>query len=121
MPKEMLPIFIRSVNCLAFKTLLQALIEQLYLFGFRELCFVVGRGKRSIEDHFTPDWDFVKAINDRGKSSLVKALESFYRMIEDSRIVFVNQPEPKGFGHAVLMAKPFIGGEPFPVCAGDTY
>jgi len=121
MPKEMLPIFVRSVGGLALKPLLQALFEQLYLFGFREFCFVVGRGKRSIEDHFTPDWGFVKALNDRGKSSLVRDLESFYRMVEDSRIVFVNQPEPKGFGHAVLMAKPFIGDEPFLVCAGDTY
>ena len=121
MPKEMLPIFVRSVGGLALKPLLQALFEQLYLFGFREFCFVVGRGKRSIEDHFTPDWGFVKALNNRGKSSLVRDLESFYRMVEDSRIVFVNQPEPKGFGHAVLMAKPFIGDEPFLVCAGDTY
>jgi UTP--glucose-1-phosphate uridylyltransferase len=121
MPKEMLPIFIGGVNGLALKPLLQALFEQLYLFGFREFCFVVGRGKRSIEDHFTPDWGFVKALNDMGKTSLVRDLEAFYGMIEDSRIMFVNQPEPKGFGHAVLMAKPFVGGSPFMVCAGDTY
>jgi UTP--glucose-1-phosphate uridylyltransferase len=121
MPKEMLPIFVRGVNGFALKPLLQALFEQLYLFGLREFCFVVGRGKRSIEDHFTPDWGFVKFLNDRGKSNLVRDLENFYRMVEDSKIVFVNQPEPKGFGHAVLMAKPFIGDEPFLVCAGDTY
>ena len=121
LPKEMLPIFVGSVNGVALKPLLQALFEQLYFFGFREFCFVVGRGKRSIEDHFTPDWSFVKALNNRSKSNLVKDLENFYKMIEDSKIVFVNQPEPRGFGHAVLMAKPFIGQEPFMVCAGDTY
>jgi len=121
LPKEMLPIFVRGDNGFALKPLLQALFEQLHHFGFREYCFVVGRGKRSIEDHFTPDWGFVKTLNDEGKSSLVKDLESFYRMIEDSKIVFVNQPEPRGFGHAVLMAKPFIGGSSFMVCAGDTY
>jgi UTP--glucose-1-phosphate uridylyltransferase len=121
MPKEMLPIFVRGVNGLGLKPLLQALFEQLHLFGFREFCIIVGRGKRSIEDHFTPDWGFVKALNDRGKSSLAKDLEVFYRMIESSRILFVNQPEPKGFGHAVLMAKPFVGESSFMVCAGDTY
>jgi UTP--glucose-1-phosphate uridylyltransferase len=120
LPKEMLPIFVRGVNGFALKPLLHALFEQLYVFGFREFCFVVGRGKRSIEDHFTPDWGFVNTLNNRGKSSLVKDLERFYRMIEDSRIVFVNQPEPRGFGHAVLMAKPFVSGNPFMVCAGDT-
>jgi len=121
MPKEMLPIFVRGVNGLALKPLLQALFEQLYLFGFRDFCFVVGRGKRSIEDHFTPDWGFVKLLRDRGKSALAKELESFYEMVESSRILFVNQPEPKGFGHAVLMARPFVGDSPFVVCAGDTY
>jgi len=42
-------------------------------------------------------------------------------MVESSRILFVNQPEPKGFGHAALMARPFVGDRPFMVCAGDTY
>jgi UTP--glucose-1-phosphate uridylyltransferase len=121
MPKEMLPIFVRGVNGLALKPLLQALFEQLYSFGFRDFCFVVGRGKRSIEDHFTPDWGFVKLLRDRGKSALARELESFYEMVESSRILFVNQPEPKGFGHAVLMARPFVGDGPFVVCAGDTY
>jgi UTP--glucose-1-phosphate uridylyltransferase len=121
MPKEMLPIFVRGVNGLALKPLLQALFEQLYSFGFRDFCFVVGRGKRSIEDHFTPDWGFVKLLRDRGKSALARELESFYEMVESSRILFVNQPEPKGFGHAVLMARPFVGDSPFVVCAGDTY
>jgi hypothetical protein len=87
----------------------------------RDFCFVVGRGKRSIEDHFTPDWGFVKLLRDRGKSALARELESFYEMVESSRILFVNQPEPKGFGHAVLMARPFVGDGPFVVCAGDTY
>jgi UTP--glucose-1-phosphate uridylyltransferase len=44
MPKEMLPIFVRGVNGLALKPLLQALFELLYSFGFRDFCFVVGRG-----------------------------------------------------------------------------
>ena len=121
LPKEMLPIFVRGVGEPVLKPLLQALFEQLYLFGFREFCFIVGRGKRSIEDHFTPDWGFVKVLNDRGKSSLVRDLEAFYRMVEGSKMIFINQPEPRGFGHAVLMAKPFIDGKPFMVCAGDTY
>ena len=121
LPKEMLPIFVRGVDGVVLKPLLQALFEQLYCFGFRDFCFVVGRGKRSVEDHFTPDWDFVRRLNDRGKSGLAAELGRFYRMVEDSRIAFINQPEPRGFGHAVLVARFFVGGEPFMVCAGDTY
>ncbi|MGQ9595800.1 MAG: sugar phosphate nucleotidyltransferase [Thermoproteota archaeon] len=121
LPKEMLPIFVKSDRGFILKPLLQALFEQLYEFGFREFCFVVGRGKRSIEDHFTPDRDFVRRLGISGKSEFVSDLEHFYDMIESSRIIFINQPEPRGFGHAVLMAKTFVGREPFMVCAGDTY
>ncbi|MEM3449459.1 MAG: sugar phosphate nucleotidyltransferase, partial [Nitrososphaerota archaeon] len=42
-------------------------------------------------------------------------------MVETSTIVWVNQPEPKGFGDAVLQAESFVGDEPFIVAAGDTY
>jgi UTP--glucose-1-phosphate uridylyltransferase len=35
--------------------------------------------------------------------------------------MWVNQPFPKGFGHAVLQAKVFAGDDPFLVHAGDAY
>jgi UTP--glucose-1-phosphate uridylyltransferase len=41
--------------------------------------------------------------------------------VESSVIAWVNQPEPKGFGDAVLRAEPFVDSEPFVVHAGDTY
>ncbi|MHA1582873.1 MAG: sugar phosphate nucleotidyltransferase, partial [Candidatus Baldrarchaeia archaeon] len=54
MPKEMLPLFsIDANNKIMLKPVLQLIFEQLYDAGFREFCFVVGRGKRSVEDHFT--------------------------------------------------------------------
>jgi len=121
MPKEMLPIFLRSINgkpCL--KPMVQAIFEQLYDVGFREFGFIVGRGKRIIEDHFTPDLNFVNYLERIGKNELAKELEEFYRRIFDSTIVFINQPEPKGFGDAVLKAKSFVN-ESFLVHAGDTY
>jgi len=121
LPKEMLPIFVRGKSGLVLKPLLQALFEQLYEFGFREFCFVVGRGKRAIEDHFTPDWDYIAKLNNKGKENFASEMLAFYKMVESSTIVWVNQPEPRGFGHAVLMARPFIANEPFMVCAGDTY
>ena len=122
MPKEMLPVFIRDSNGdLALKPVLQLIFEQLYRDGFREFCFIVGRGKRAVEDHFTPDWGFVDKLEAKGKHSLVNSLREFYKMVEDSVIIWVNQPEPKGFGHAVYMARSFVGDEPFLVSAGDTY
>lgn len=121
-PKEMLPLFsINDNRIICVKPLLQMVFEQLYDYGFREFCFVIGRGKRVIEDHFTIDRQFIKQLNDKGKNDLASTLEQFYRKIESSTIVWINQPEPKGFGHAILMAKPFIVNKPFLVYAGDAY
>lgn len=119
-PKEMLPIFaLGGGGEVCVKPLLQLVFEQLYEAGFRKFCFIVGREKRAIEDHFTQDYGYLEMLEARGKDN--QALKSFYKKIEDSTIVWVNQPEPRGFGDAVLKAKPFIGEEDFLVHAGDTY
>ncbi len=121
-PKEMLPIFAKDSNGnLSLKPLLQMVFEQLYDIGFREFCFIVGRGKRAIEDHFTQDYEYVAMLRAKGKAELADDLESFYNKLEDSTIIWINQPHPKGFGDAVLRAEPFIGDEEFLVHAGDTY
>jgi len=120
MPKEMLPIFLRSVNGkICLKPMIQAIFEQLYDAGFREFCFIVGRGKRVIEDHFTPDYDFVKYLRSKKRVKKAEELETFYRKINDSTIVLINQPEPLGFGDAVYRAKAFTNNEPFLMHAGD--
>lgn len=103
------------------KPVVQAIFEWFYDQGFRSFCFIVGRGKRAIEDHFTPDWSFVEILRSKGKKSYAGEIEAFYEKILDSDIVWVNQPEPKGFGDAVLHAETFIGSEDFIVHAGDTY
>jgi UTP--glucose-1-phosphate uridylyltransferase len=119
-PKEMLPIFTSFRGKIVTKPLLQAVFEDLYSKGFREFCFVVGRGKRAIEDHFTPDFGFLDELRRRGKIFEAEMLEDFYGKIRSSRIVWINQLEPRGFGDAVLSAEPYIDGEPFAVHAGDT-
>ena len=121
-PKEMLPIFAKGTNCdIAVKPLLQMVFEQLYDTGFREFCFVVGRGKRSIEDHFTPDHNSVSMLQGKGKNGQATDLDGFYGKLKTSTIIWVNQPEPKGFGNAVLMAQPFVQSELCLIHAGDTY
>src|SRR5207302_5677844 len=95
--------------------------EQLYQVGFREFCFIVGRGKRAIEDHFTPDFSYVSMLDSRGKDGPAEDLENFYKMIDSSTVSWVNQSEPRGFGDAVLKAKSFVGEDKFMVHAGDSH
>lgn len=121
-PKEMLPLFADSHDgkpCL--KPLLQLVFEQLYSVGFREFYFIIGREKRAIEDHFTPEFDYVEMLRRMRKNELAHELKNFYKKIENSTIVWVNQPGPRGFGDAVLRVAPFVGDEPVFVHAGDTY
>ncbi|HUI00750.1 MAG TPA: sugar phosphate nucleotidyltransferase [Nitrososphaerales archaeon] len=124
-PKEMLPIFAKEGGELCIKPLVQLVFEQLFDFGIREFCFVVGRGKRTIEDHFTPDEDYLKRLWGSGpapsKAAMASALEKFYDRVGKANLFWVNQPVPLGFGHAVLQAKVFAGDDPFLVHAGDAY
>jgi UTP--glucose-1-phosphate uridylyltransferase len=122
-PKEMLPIFARvhrgSLLCL--RPTLQEIFERLFDFGVRDFYFVVGRGKRAIEDHFTPDREFVRRLNLQGRRQHATDLVRFYDRIERSNIVWVNQPRPRGFGDAVLEARHIVGDDVFLVHAGDAY
>ncbi|MDQ1280794.1 MAG: UTP--glucose-phosphate uridylyltransferase [Thermoproteota archaeon] len=119
-PKEMLPIFaLDGGENVCVKPLLQVVYEQFYDCGVREFCFIVGRGKVSISDHFTSDSNFLSALHIGGKLELAKELQGFYDKVRSSSIVFISQSEPKGFGDAVLRAEPYIK-EPFLVQAGDT-
>ena len=120
-PKEMLPIFSKTADDdLSVKPVVQMVFEQLYDAGLREFCYVVGRGKRGIEDHFTPDANCIRTLEGMGKNGQASDLEDFYQKLDTSTIMYVNQPEPKGFGNAVLMAQPFVQNEQCLVHAGDS-
>src|SRR5512147_1006835 len=75
-PKEMMPLFAQNKNDgLCVKPLLQIVFEELHDNGFRDFCFIIGRGKRVIEDHFTVDLDFVEQLRNKGRSHLLSLLE----------------------------------------------
>ncbi|MCL5068632.1 MAG: sugar phosphate nucleotidyltransferase [Thaumarchaeota archaeon] len=118
-PKEMAPIIVSDQNnTVLVKPVIQAIFEQLFDSGIRNVFTVVGRGKRAIEDHFTPDQGFIELLKSKGKGA--DGLASFYDKLKKSDLVFVMQPEPLGFGDAVLRIKPYVK-ERFLVHAGDTY
>ena len=116
MPKEMMPIFSNeSANKKVVAPLLQYIYEQLYSMNFRDYCFVVGREKRTIEDHFTPHEAYLKEL----PSDYKKIVKKFYQKLENSHLVWINQNRPLGFGDAVKRAERYVGKEDFIVHAGD--
>jgi UTP--glucose-1-phosphate uridylyltransferase len=116
MPKEMMPIFTKiNRNQRAVIPLLQFIFDQFYSMKIRDYCFVVGRDKRSIEDHFTPHQDYLNDLSGHHK----KTLSNFYKKLENCNLMWVNQNKPLGFGDAVKRAEKFVGDEDFILQAGD--
>lgn len=110
LPKEMAPIFTSTKDRIEVKPLIQHIFENLFTNGIRDFCFVTGRTKRSIEDHFSPD------MNSNIDGTY---LDEFYTMLENSNVIWVNQSSPKGFGDAVYQSYSYIGTDSFILHAGD--
>jgi len=117
-PKEMVPLFFREKNSIITRPLIERIFLQLFDAGIRNYCFIVGKTKRAIEDHFTSDTSILKSIND---PKLRNIIQDFYYKIEKSNIVWINQNTPRGFGAAVLNAEEFVRNKPFLIHAGDAF
>ncbi len=118
-PKEMMPLFLHGKNGeIIVKPLIQIIYEKNFKFGLREYCIIVGKQKRTIKDHFTPNQKFLR--NFHKNTRFRTDLEKFHSMLNKSKIFWVNQPNPRGFGDAVKHAGSFVGNDDFLVTAGDT-
>ncbi|MDR2297358.1 MAG: UTP--glucose-1-phosphate uridylyltransferase GalU [Comamonas sp.] len=108
-PKEMLPV--------VDKPLIQYAVEEALAAGIKEMVFVTGRSKRSIEDHFDKAYELENELELRGKTEMLSYVRSL--MPADMKCVYIRQPEALGLGHAVLCAQPVVGNEPFAVLLAD--
>jgi UTP--glucose-1-phosphate uridylyltransferase len=107
-PKEMLP--------LVDKPVIQYVIEEAMASGIDNIIIVTGRGKNAIEDHFDVSYELEKILESRGKTDLLDQVRAISKMVS---ISYVRQKEALGLGHAILVAKPLVGDEPFAVLLGD--
>ena len=115
-PKEMMPIFTKIYgNQRIVIPLLQYIFEQFYSMKIKDYCFVVGRDKRSIKDHFAQQQSHLNELSGNHK----KTLSNFYKKLENCNLILVNQNKPLGFGDAVKRAEKFVGDEDFILHAGD--
>ena len=108
MPKEMLPI--------VDKPAIQYIVEEAVNSGITDILIILGRNKSIIEDHFDRSPELETALGKPGKE---KALEECLGIAGLANIFFVRQKQTLGLGHAVRMAKPFTGNDPFVVMYGD--
>lgn len=116
----MLPIYdVSKTGKLILKPFVQLIYEKLYDYKIRDFCFIVGRSKRAVQDHFTPDFDLLKELENTGKKDIARLLKEFFSTLENSNIMFVHQPKPIGFGDAIHKGKRFADDDIFLLHAGD--
>lgn len=108
-PKEMLTV--------VDKPLIQYAVEEAYAAGIRQMIFVTGRTKRSIEDHFDTAYELESELEAAGKNELLQVVRSIKP--DDMQVVYVRQHRALGLGHAVLCARELVGNEAFAILLAD--
>ncbi|MFH1430576.1 MAG: UTP--glucose-1-phosphate uridylyltransferase GalU [Candidatus Uhrbacteria bacterium] len=108
-PKEMLPI--------VDKPIIQYIVEEAVAAGITEIIFVTAIGKRAIEDHFDRNFELEYRLEESGKKEILKRVAKIGRL---ASFAFVRQHKPRGDGHAILAALPFVDQhEPVAILFGD--
>ncbi len=107
-PKEMLPI--------VDKPAIQYNIEEAIASGVEEFIIIVGKNRKFYIDYFSDQPDLNAFIKAKNKPALEDKLFSIPTHI---KITYVDQPEPKGLGHAILQAKDYIDDDYFGVILPD--
>jgi UTP--glucose-1-phosphate uridylyltransferase len=96
---------------------IQYIVEEAVGTGITDLLMIIGKGKRSIEEHFDRSFQLEAQLQAKGKADELAAMR---RISELADIHFVWQKEMRGLGDAVYCARHHIHDEPFVVLLGDT-
>jgi UTP--glucose-1-phosphate uridylyltransferase len=107
--KEMLPV--------VDKPLIQYAVEEARAAGIEQFCFVTGRGKVALVEHFDIAYELEATLKARDKADALKLLETASAM--PGSIVTVRQQVPLGLGHAIWCARAFVGDDPFAILLPD--
>ena len=108
-PKEMLPVVDTPT--------IQYVVQEAVDAGLTDILMIIGRGKRSIEEHFARNVELEDQLKEKGK---LAELESIRTLPDEVRIHFVWQNHQHGLGDAIRHARDHVGNEPFAVLLGDT-
>lgn len=107
-PKEMLPI--------VDKPTLSYIIDECINSGITDILLITSPYKKVIEDYFDQNYELEKRLLDKDK---IKEVDYLKTKPDNVNIYFIRQGEPKGSGHAINLAKTFVGNDSFAVLYGD--
>lgn len=101
----------------ARKPIVQYVVEELVSNGIRQVLFVTGRNKASIENHFDDDPELFRVLSEANKKELLESL-NFKELA--AHFFYTRQRVQRGLGDAVLCGEHFAGEAPFLVALGDS-
>lgn len=107
-PKELFPII--------DKPTLQYIVEEAVASGIEEIFFITSSYKTAIVDHFDRNYELESRLREAGK---LDKLETIINVSDLAKFTYIRQGEPNGSGHAINLARSFVGDEPFAVMFGD--
>jgi UTP--glucose-1-phosphate uridylyltransferase len=107
-PKEMLPV----VDTPA----IQFVVEEAVAAGLTDVLMITGRSKRALEDHFDRVVELEATLEAKGDLDKLRKVQESTHLGD---VHYVRQGDPKGLGHAVLVAAEHVGNEAFAVLLGD--
>jgi UTP--glucose-1-phosphate uridylyltransferase len=107
-PKVLLPV--------VDKPAVQYAVEEAVRAGITNICIVTSPGGDAVAEYFSPAPVLEKALEASGKWELLEEVRSLTQLAD---IDYVTQDEPLGLGHAVLVARDYVGDEPFAVALPD--
>ena len=101
-PKEMMPILNKPV--------VDYVIDDFRKNGVKDILIILGRNKECLENYYDRNVEIEDRLKQSGKLELLKELTDIY---SDVNLTFIRQIDAKGTGHAVKLARNFVGDEPF--------
>lgn len=107
-PKEMLP--------LLNKPALQTIVEEALASELSQFLIITNKDKQAIANHFDTSIELNVLLKEHHKESLLAGIE---KIIRTAHFSYIRQPEALGLGHAVYMARHYIGKEYFGVLLPD--
>ncbi len=107
-PKALLPVLDTPVIHLA--------VEEAAAAGIDHVTIVVSPHQGAIEAYFDGSSDVARILEMQGRSALLERVSVLTKAVT---ISYVQQREPLGNGHAVLVAQESVGDEPFAVLFPD--
>lgn len=109
-PKAMMPILDKPV--------IHYILENALMSGIKEVCIILNHNQDMIREYLSHNSKLEAELRASGKAHLVQSVN---RLIDQLDITYIYQEEPKGSGHAIMLAKDFVGNDSFMVMYGDSF